>query len=319
MMFPFGSRPAPPSRLPCAIPPFPGETTTSYLYRLAVANQIHPADLQAHLTGTRQPAPVTLDGLAAATGRSPRCLSYALPELRPGIKPGTDPVLPAHVRRTICWRCSARRGAFRFAITWQPAEVSICLSHRVWLGPPVRAHHGGQYDVGDLPEILHAQRRHYRLARRHGRQAAADAFAEAAHITALWARHGLHRDRRIPLIHAFLGRTPLTGRLQPGDPITPVVTYPETVDLARVLAMPCWRRPAAPAGKHEIRQFRRDVDQHVGIRYHPEDSRYDPLFRWFQKRREFACWPVIGHERHRSEPEPGLRSSGADEGLPRQE
>ena len=285
-MFPFGSRPAPPSQLPRPIPPFEGETTASYLYRLAVANQLQPGDLQAHLAGTRHQALVTLDGLAAATGRSPRCLSYALPELRPGTPPGADPVLPGHVRRTICRRCAARRGAFQFATVWQPAEVSICPFHRIWLGPAVRTHHGGQYDVGDLPEILHAQQRHYRLARRRGRQAAADAFAEAAHITALWARHGFHRDRRLPLICAFPGRSPLTGRLQPGDPITPVVTYPETVDLARVLAMSRWRHPA---GRREIRQFRHDIDHHVGIRYHPEDSRYDPLFRWFQKRRELAC------------------------------
>jgi hypothetical protein len=202
-------------------------------------------------------------------------------------------VLPGHVRRTICWRCAARRGAFRFATTWQPAEVSICPSHLIWLGPAVRVHHGGgQYDVGDLPEILHAQRRRYRLARRHGRQAAAAAFTEAAHITALWARHGYHSDRRIPLVHAF-GHNPLTGRLQPGDPITPVVTYPETVDLARVLATPRWRHPAHPASKNELRQFQRDIDQHVGIEYHPEDSVYDPLFRWFCKRHDSHAAPRI--------------------------
>ncbi len=292
-MFPFGSRLAPPSRLPRPIPPFPGETTTSYLYRLAIANQLQPGDLRAHLTGTRRRVPVTLDGLAAATGRSPRCLSYALPELRPGTAPAADPVLPAHIRRTICWRCAARRSAFRFAITWQPIEVNICPAHLIWLGPSVRARSSDQYDVGNLPEILHAQRRRYRLARRHGRQTAADAFAEAAHITALWARHAFHSDRRIPLIHAF-GHTPLTGRLQPGDPITPVVTYPETVDLAHVLATPRWRHPTtAPAGKNELRQFQRDIDQQLGIEYHSEDSVYDPLFGWFQKRHGLSRRPAF--------------------------
>jgi hypothetical protein len=37
-MFPFGTRHTPPSRLPRPIPPFLGETTKSYLYRLAVVN-----------------------------------------------------------------------------------------------------------------------------------------------------------------------------------------------------------------------------------------------------------------------------------------
>lgn len=58
-MFPFGHRLTPPSLLPFPVPPFTGETTKSYLYRLAVANQLHPDDLRAHL-----PAP-------AATPRSP--------------------------------------------------------------------------------------------------------------------------------------------------------------------------------------------------------------------------------------------------------
>jgi hypothetical protein len=292
-MFPFGSRPALPSQLPRPIPPFLGETTNSYLYRLAVANQLHPDDLRAHLRGTRRHAPITLVGLAAATGRPAHSLSHALPELRPDTTPGADPPVPVHVRRTICWRCAARRGAFIFAVTWQPAEVTLCPNHLIWLGPPARAYRGGQYDVRDLPEILHAQRRHYRLARRYGRQTAADAFAEAAHITALWARHGFHGDRRKPLIYAFLGHNPLTGRLPSGDPITPVVTYPETVDLAHVLAMPRWRHPTSPANKPDVRQFRRDINHHVAIQYHPEDRPYDPLFRWFQKHHDVHAAPTI--------------------------
>jgi hypothetical protein len=123
-----------------------------------------------------------------------------------------------------------------------------------------------------------------RMTSRHGRQSAADAVAEAAHITALWARHGFHDDRRKPLIHAFLGHNPLTGRLPSGDPITPVVTYPETIDLARVLTMPRWRHPSALASKHEVPQFRCDVNHHLAIDYQPQDSPNDPLFRWFRKR-----------------------------------
>lgn len=283
-MFPFGSRLAPPSRLPRPIPPFPGETTASYLHRLAAANQLQPGALRAYLTGARQSSPVTLDGLAAVTGRSPRGLSYALPELRPGTTPGADPVLPAYVRRMICWRCAARRGAFRFATVWQPAEVSICPSHLIWLGSGVHAQRSGQHYVGDLPEIIRAQRRHYRLARCRGRQATADAFAEAAHITALWAHHGFHSDRRILLIRVFPGRAPPVGKLHPADPIMPIVTYPETIDLARVLATPRWRHPTVPASGNELRQFQREINQHIRIEYHPEDSLYDPLFGWFCKR-----------------------------------
>ncbi|MDW5323827.1 hypothetical protein [Plantactinospora sp. KLBMP9567] len=197
------------------------------------------------------------------TGRSPHILIHALPELRPGIDRNTGPPLPVHVRRTICWRCAGLRSAFIFAITWKPAEITLCPRHLIWLGPPVRTHHGLQYDVHHLPDILHAQRRHYRLVRHNGRQATADALTEAADITAFWARHGIHSDRRKPLVHALLGRNPLTGRIPPGDPITPVVTYPETVGLAHVLAMPHSRELTHTADRRRIRQLRRDIMQHL--------------------------------------------------------
>jgi TniQ protein len=243
-MFPFGCRSSLPPRLPRPVPPFPGETTASYLYRLAVANELHPDDLRVHLAGRRGHEPVALDALAAATGRSHGALAWALPELRPGVTPRADPVLPGHVRRTVCWRCAARRGAFPYATVWQPAEACTCPGHRIWLGSAANPRYHGQYDVGGLPEILQAQRRHYRLARRHGRREANDAIAEAAGITALWARRGYYPDRRLPLIRALRGEVPITGKLPSGDAVTAVVTYPETVDLARVLAMPRWRVPA---------------------------------------------------------------------------
>ena len=107
--------------------------------------------------------------------------------------------------------------------------------------------------------------------------AAAGAFEEAAHVTALWARHAYYPDRRAPLIRALAGRPPPSGRLQASDSLIPVVTYPETVDLARLLAAPRWRHPAATTDG--LRQFRLAVDHHLGISYHPEDSPYDPLFR----------------------------------------
>ena len=281
-MFPFGSRSSPPPRLPRPVPPFPGETTASYIYRLAVANELRPADLRAHLAGRREHGPATLDSLAAATGRPQHALAWALPELRPW---ADRVVLPGHVRRTVCWHCAVRRDSFPYAAVWQPAEICICLSHRIWLGSAAHPRLRWQYDVGGLPEILQAQSRHSRLARRRGRQAAIDAIAEASRITALWARHGFYRSRRVPLIQELRDEVPLTGKLPPGDEVTAVVTYPETVDLARVLAMPRWRSPSA-AAEGDLQQFEREVRSHTGIGYEWEDSRYDPLFRWFQKHRE---------------------------------
>lgn len=288
-MFPFGQRFAPPSPLPFPVPPFTGETTQSYLYRLAVANQLHPDDLRAHLTGTRQHAPIAVDSLAAATGRAPQALLHALPEMRQPTQPGVDPKIPGHARRTVCRHCAARRDAFPFAVTWLPTEVNVCPHHMIWLGRSVRGHSAAQYYIGGLPEIRQAEKRHHHLARRRGRQAAASAFAEAVHITFLWSRHGLYRDRRAPLIHAFIGHNLLTGKLPTHNPITPIVTYPETVDLARLLAMPRWRQAPGRATKRELRQFKREVDHRLGIRYQPGNSRYDALLRWFNT--HHALWP----------------------------
>ncbi|MFI6366885.1 TniQ family protein [Nocardia sp. NPDC050630] len=280
-MPPFGFRPGPPARLPFPVAPFGGETTRSYLYRLATANLIHPDDLRNHLTGTRnQTGSVTLAGLAAVTGRSPQGLRYALPEL----DPGADVVLkPAHVRRRVCFRCASRRNAFVFAITWKPVDTVLCGKHRIWLGSRGRSFLDQQYDVSAVADILHAQRRHQLLARRAGRTIAALAFTEAAAITDTWARHGRHHDRRDPLIRALAGRYPLTGKLSNGDPRTAVVTYPETVELAHVLADSRWRYPR-PATRPAFGSFGRAVNDMLGIRYRHSTEPYDGLYRWLLQR-----------------------------------
>jgi hypothetical protein len=35
------------------------------------------------------------------------------------------------------------------------------------------------------------------------------------------------------------------------------------------------------ATKHELRQFRHDINNHLRIRYRPQDGLSDPLLRWF--------------------------------------
>ncbi|KAF0966029.1 hypothetical protein [Rhodococcus sp. T7] len=60
------------------------------------------------------------------------------------------------------------------------------------------------------------------------------------------------------------------------------MTYPQTIDLARVLAMPYWRRPAS-GDTDDLPRFQQHIDAHLGIEYHPENSHYDPLFGWFTK------------------------------------
>jgi hypothetical protein len=103
-------------------------------------------------------------------------------------------------------------------------------------------------------------------------------------ITGTWARHGRHRDRRDPLICAFRGRLPLTGKLPTGDPLTAVVIYPETVYLARVLADLRWRYPRPGITSFAIGEFTRAVNRTLGIGYSHVTEPYDGLYHWLQTR-----------------------------------
>jgi hypothetical protein len=65
------------------------------------------------------------------------------------------------------------------------ADQRVCLRHRRWLGgltDPAT----DQHDLTALPEIVAAQRRHYRLIRRHGAEAGRNAIYWATHIIDRW-------------------------------------------------------------------------------------------------------------------------------------
>ncbi len=281
--------------MPRSIPPFPDETTSSYLARLAAANRLHVTRLRILLTGASVSRPIEARDLAAASGRPLQSLHQALPELRPGfVPPRGRPVLISP--RPPCRRCIARRGISAPVTCWLPTEVNICPTHRIWLGAPAR--HGNdteheQHDLADLPQLVHAQRRHWRLSRRHGRRTTAEAFAEATHVTSCWARRGHYVERRLPLMQILRGAQPSSARLHRDDPLIPIVTYPETVALAFVLAQPQWRHPPAlyedlSESGFAIYHFNREVNRQVGIGHRTHNGYPDPLTGWFYKRRRLA-------------------------------
>jgi len=267
-----------PARLPRPLAPLPNETVDSYMRRLGAANQIQADTLHAYLNGTGRRSYVSAASLAAAVGKPVHQLRHALPEL------GYDSTAEAiaaltttHTRRAVCHRCAAQRGVFTIATVWQHQHTNVCLNHQIWLGATDRSY--TQFELTDAPEIITAQRRHYRLARRHGHRLTLEAFTYAARVTGRWARRGDYRHRRQPLIPALGQTIPISGKLQHGDLILTAVTYPETVDLARVLAMPQWRTP----GGTDLRRLGHDIRLHTGIEYHPFESGHDPLIRWFQR------------------------------------
>jgi len=66
--------------------------------------------------------------------------------------------------RPACRRCTARRGITAPIACRLPPHQTVCRRHRLWTGPAARTH-AAQLDIGPLPEILQAQRRH--LAQLH--------------------------------------------------------------------------------------------------------------------------------------------------------
>jgi hypothetical protein len=71
--------------------------------------------------------------------------------------------------RPACRRCTARRGITAPIACRLPPHQTICRRHRLWTGPAARTH-AAQLDIGPLPEILQAQRRHLALLHHHPRQ-----------------------------------------------------------------------------------------------------------------------------------------------------
>jgi hypothetical protein len=70
-----------------------------------------------------------------------------------------------------------RHGGERIDI-WYRHEQNICLRHRLWTGHGTD-HPRDQPDLAVHPDIVHAQARHLRLIRRHGRQAVHTAYNTA--------------------------------------------------------------------------------------------------------------------------------------------
>ncbi|MFJ9795906.1 Helicase associated domain protein [Streptomyces sp. NPDC101145] len=241
------------------VAPLPGELTLSFLTRLAARYHLTIRDLLAAVTdvGGRQNVAgmLYLDSEihlnAQARGRvatlcrvPPRVLEQALPAWRreePCGKYGAGPVgrLMRGEEAVAAWgpacpACTAARTGRRVpARRYLTPEERVCARHRYWLlflpgtsGLPV--------PLGPCPEVVDAQRRHVRLLRRS--PAGAQAFEVARAITgSWWDQTWPNKEHLWP---ARLEGTRPTG----ADPgwwkvaARDLITYPETVALARLLA-----------------------------------------------------------------------------------
>jgi hypothetical protein len=189
--------------LPRRVRPIGGETTVSYVTRLAEANHLPPATVFRYL-GRFFAAPdrdvlsrrahlndLAVQRLIVAADLPADRLYRALPELRTAAAPGADlPIdIPAMRWRqlpqgtpTACPRCLARRGIHTPVLVHRPDPWELlCRRHKIW---PDEQH----TTVDALPELIGAVHAHRRLRRQHGTGHPALQQAEA--IVTNWFNFG---------------------------------------------------------------------------------------------------------------------------------
>ncbi|MEV7190701.1 TniQ family protein [Streptomyces sp. NPDC093510] len=233
--------------LPRPVTPFPQESETSYLHRLAEANGIRPqrALAQSYWLESRQSY---IDRLSVASGQPPESLMRAIPNL--GQKSMTNhPQRPDFFPGVPCRLCVARRtGSYdrnRQVTAWRSRfHDQVCLRHRLWIGQPA-GHYLIQADLSDLPDVLHAQQRHHRLLHEHGPAVLSKCYEYGA---ALWTELAgrsfrqedtARRVRALPLLQYGSNRN--HRRL--------IAHYPETVTTTALYASPYWRSLALAEGR----------------------------------------------------------------------
>ncbi|WP_141098983.1 TniQ family protein [Mycobacterium avium] len=177
--------------LPRPVRPLSNEVLAEYLARLAKANGISRARLEALLSrrGTTMRA-----ALATCVSMSDRALAFALPELRLAGDIDAYPELLQHEVESVgpgCPLCASRHGQrISFPQVWSTHDNVVCVHHSMWLNgtafrvdptrPIVRIVGASRAD------ILLAHRRHQRLIRQHGRPAILQSVTDAYDIVEQW-------------------------------------------------------------------------------------------------------------------------------------
>jgi hypothetical protein len=287
--------------LPRTVAPFRGETTASYLRRLAAANCSDERALRVYIAGdAREIFPFPAGRLAVAAGRDVRALRLAIPDLSAGQKRGRGyPNTYSHRKDDglACRLCAAAKGTTEPVRCWKQPENVICLRHQRWIGIGATAE-SDQPDLTRHPDILRAHKRHLRLVRRLGRDAVAMGYAVADEICRKWTGRRFCNDgfrRRMQIFYANNWQVHHTA------PTIAAAMYPEEVALTRLLASPYWQAQAQLANPDGQQRFAAEVSRTVAPGYQwPQPLRSgDPLYHWIIDRRphepplsNYRRWPA---------------------------
>jgi hypothetical protein len=235
----------PPRPLPRTVIPVPGEYYLDYVSRLADANHLALLELTGALD---DPAAVILDPGRRSQHRQERLAAAASQPLARIARlywddPGDylrDPGKFRQMLRPACRRCTARLGIAGHIACRLPPHQTVCRRHRLWTGPAARTH-AGQLDIGQLPEVLQAQRRHLAQLHRHSWQEVDTAASDATQAIYQALRDGIwipgQRQRLRQLAPGTWDQT-LAGVLDassgraddgPGHPVVEIAIYPDVV------------------------------------------------------------------------------------------
>ena len=264
--------------LPRRVKPFPGETSSSYVARLAHANRLDATALRCYITADRRSSPpMSAERLSIVAGIPAQVLRNAIPNLDPA--PGRAahrPLIPRHGDDgPACRMCVLARGITQPVRCWKQPEQVICLRHRRWIAPLAE---DDQPALREHPEILHAHKRHLRLVRRFGRDPTANMYAVADHICRRWHEQHEHDAGFRQRMAAFHGPD---WHVRPADPTIAAAIYPQVVALTRLLVSPYWQHlgKSGWAGRQRFLQELRATVA-AGYVWPTKPQSADPLHRW---------------------------------------
>ncbi|MET7781467.1 hypothetical protein ABZU94_24320 [Streptomyces mirabilis] len=244
--------------LPRPLKPFPQETESSFLNRLATANAIPVQRLKQPsrwLTSRLDP----IDRLSVLSGQPRTAIQYAIPHWENKAWNVSNRPL-ALTPRWACRRCVARRTGTPEppVMVWRSKyHDQVCTPHRLWIGRAVE-NPGRQFDLIDLPDVVQAQQRHYRLLRRHG-PAVITACYE--HCSSFWHslfQRGYRLSDRAERLRQMSTRD---HHVRPWEPQRYAAVYPEIVEAMSLYASPHWRRLAQSA--HQFGLFRAEFNRRL--------------------------------------------------------
>lgn len=188
----------------------------------------------------------SIDQLSVLSGLPRTSIRHAIPQWEK--QPGNFPQGPlAATPRWACRRCVARRTGNpdeRVKIWMSNYHDQVCIPHRLWIGRAVETP-SNQFDLAGLPEVVGAQRRHYRLLRHYGPNVLNPCYVQCSGLWHALLRHGYLLDDRTHRLARLRPRSSRTVR--PWDSERYAAVYPEIVQTMVLYASPRWRGLRHPA------------------------------------------------------------------------